>query len=68
VIDYVSTGEKWGLSHGGIRTDGCIGNCALPERSGRWKRTIGEVSPLSGKAVNKFVVVIPIRRSKERKQ
>jgi len=56
------------LNHDGIRAHRCIGNFALPKRYGRWKRAIGKVKTPSGKATNKFVVVNPIRKSKETTQ
>ncbi len=56
------------LSHDPVRTHSRIGNYAFPQCSGRWKRAIGKVMPLRGKRANKFVVVIPIYKSKERTQ
>ncbi len=68
---FISTKGNLGgrmLSHDRLRTHGRIGNHAFPQCSGRWTRAIGKVMPLSGKTANKFVVVIPIYKSKERTQ
>ncbi len=56
------------LSHDPVRTHSRIGNYAFPKRYGRWERAIGKVMLRSGKTANKFVVVIPIYKSKERTQ
>ncbi len=67
---YVPTRGDLGRrdAHDRIRTRGRIGNYAFPQCSGRWNGAIGKVMPLGGKTANKFAVVIPIYKSKERTQ